>query len=593
MGLNASDILLLFELFNETALKEIDDLISEAVEKLGRILEIKKTAVLLKERGVYRSLGQWGFKSTVDLKEFAEKPSVGRFVYSFSGKTEGLIFFETGKRITEREKMILKMAARRIEEIVALRQRELELIKNIFDAVPVGMFLIRNGRFWVVNSHFEKISGYDLEELYEKEALEIVFPKDRPLLKYIVERMLKGLSPHPCEFRIVTKEGRIKWVEGQAVHLVHRGNKMVLGSLMDLAHREKYVQKLERIKSRDPLTGLYNRASFESQLDYLGKKGKYPISIIVADFNGLKEINDSMGFQEGDRLLTAFAGLLKKILPSSAFLARVGDDEFAALLPQVDEGTGLEMVSRLRMAVEKYNDHSNSIPMKIAFGLSTAQNKGELLGDSFKKAEEPMTKEKICCGLSFKSKTVDALLTALSEHDCYAEQHSRRMQHLCFFLGDRVGLSPKQKVDLALLAQVHDVGKVGISDRIILKEGPLTTEEWEIMRLHPEKGCRIAMAAPELADIAHLILKHHERWDGKGYPLKLKKEEIPLECRILSIVDAFDAMTSDRPYRKSMSPERALEEIRRCAGSQFDPEMAEIFVKNISEDDLDPYLNDS
>jgi len=238
------------------------------------------------------------------------------------------------------------------------------------------------------------------------------------------------------------------------------------------------------------------------------------------------------------------------------------------------------------MAVERYNDQYNSIPMKIAFGLSTAQSSGELLRDTFKKAEELMNKEKICCGLSFRSKTVEALLTALSEHDRYAEEHSRRMQRLCFFLGDKVGLSQKQKVDLALLAQVHDVGKVGISDRIILKEGPLTAEEWRIMRLHPEKGCRIAMATPELADIAHLILKHHEKWDGTGYPFNLKGEEIPIECRILSIVDAFDAMTSDRPYRKSMPPEEALEEIRRCAGTHFDPEMAEIFVKNISEEDL-------
>jgi len=586
MDLNASDLLHLFELFNGAASKEIDEFISETAEEAYRILKIKKLAVLLKEKDEYRCLGHWGFGDAAEIERLVKKPGRGRCIYSISGNPEGLIFFETDKEISDAEKKLLDAAARRIEEIVAVRQREVELIRNIFNQVPVGMYLIKEGRFWIVNSQFERISGYVQEELWEKEAIDLVFPKDRTILRFIAARMLKGLSPQPCEFRIVTKKGTIKWVEGLAAHLKYGGDKVVMGSLVDLSHKRKFTKKLEYVKSRDPLTGLYNRASFESQLCYLGEKGEYPISIIAADFNGLKMINDSMGYQEGDRLLGAFADLFKRVLPSSAFLARVGDDEFAALLPLVDEGAGLELVSRLRMAVERYNDQYNSIPMKIAFGLSTAQSSGELLRDTFKKAEELMNKEKICCGLSFRSKTVEALLTALSEHDRYAEEHSRRMQRLCFFLGDKVGLSQKQKVDLALLAQVHDVGKVGISDRIILKEGPLTAEEWRIMRLHPEKGCRIAMATPELADIAHLILKHHEKWDGTGYPFNLKGEEIPIECRILSIVDAFDAMTSDRPYRKSMPPEEALEEIRRCAGTHFDPEMAEIFVKNISEEDL-------
>ena len=136
---------------------------------------------------------------------------------------------------------------------------------------------------------------------------------------------------------------------------------------------------------------------------------------------------------------------------------------------------------------------------------------------------------------------------------------------------------------MALLARVHDIGKLGIPDAVLFKPGPLSNEEWEIMRQHPEKGYRIALATPELAGVADLILKHHERWDGSGYPLGLKGEEIPLECRILAIMDAFDAVVNERCYRKAKTLAEAMEEIRRCAGTQFDPRLADLFLQMVAE----------
>ena len=143
-------------------------------------------------------------------------------------------------------------------------------------------------------------------------------------------------------------------------------------------------------------------------------------------------------------------------------------------------------------------------------------------------------------------------------------------------------LSDVQKNNLILLSEMHDLGKVAIPDEILNKKESLTTEEWEILKTHPEKGYRIAISSPELAPIADYILKHHERWDGKGYPFGLKEREIPIECRILAIADAYDAMTSQRPYNKVKSHEDAVEEIKRCAGTQFDPKIAEIFTEVIT-----------
>jgi len=169
-------------------------------------------------------------------------------------------------------------------------------------------------------------------------------------------------------------------------------------------------------------------------------------------------------------------------------------------------------------------------------------------------------------------------MTALAERDYLTNGHALRLADFCRQVGERVGLSSRQLSDLALLANVHDLGKVGIPDSILFKKGKLSSEEWQVMRLHPEKGYRIAITSPDLSPVADLILKHHERWDGQGYPLGLSGEEIPVECRILAVVDAFDAMTSDRPYSKARKVEEALSEILKCSGTQFDPNLVDIFI---------------
>lgn len=152
------------------------------------------------------------------------------------------------------------------------------------------------------------------------------------------------------------------------------------------------------------------------------------------------------------------------------------------------------------------------------------------------------------------------------------------MSDIIVKMGKALGMPSKGVANLNLLAQVHDLGKIGIPDSILLKEGPLTEDEWAIMRQHSEKGYRIAMNTPHLMDVAELILRHHEKWDGSGYPLKLKGEEIPIECRMLSIVDAYDAMINDRPYRKGMGKQAALEELKKCKGTHFDPDLVDLFV---------------
>lgn len=353
-------------------------------------------------------------------------------------------------------------------------------------------------------------------------------------------------------------------------------------AVLDITERKSYEEQLKYLSLHDSLTGLYNRAFFQEELKRFSTGRDYPITVMVADLDGLKLVNDTFGHAKGDEMLKACAAVLAASLRRSDILARVGGDEFAALFPNTDEKTGEDIISRISSRIDDYNKEHPELPLHVSTGFATCRSSEESLEDSLKQADELMYRNKLLRGAGMRNRIVDALLEDLKKKDFGFSGHAERLKELCLRVGEKLALSPRQMADLALLAQVHDLGKVGVPDAILSKKEPLTGEEWEILKKHPEKGYRIAMACPELAGVADLILKHHERWDGNGYPLGLAGEEIPLECRILSIADAFDTMTGGRPYRQPRSKEDALEELVRCAGSQFDPRLVDVFVSLFS-----------
>jgi diguanylate cyclase (GGDEF)-like protein len=352
----------------------------------------------------------------------------------------------------------------------------------------------------------------------------------------------------------------------------------------DVTERIEYERELQYLSMHDQLTGIYNRAYFEVELKRLESSRDFPVTIISADLDGLKLINDTMGHDAGDRMLVNCAAVLKSALRKSDLLARVGGDEFAAILPRTDRERGEKIIRRMRNKIAGYNSRNKDLPLGISLGVATADEAVGTLKNLYKKADDMMYRDKLYRSSSSRGKIVQSLLAALAERDYITEGHARRLERLCRAVGEKVNLSSHRLADLALLAQVHDLGKVGIPDNILFKPGPLTAEEWEIMQGHPEKGYRIATSSPDLAGIADFILKHHERWDGSGYPLGLRGEEIPIECRIMAIVDAYDAMTSQRPYNKAMTAEEAVNELKANAGSQFDPQLVKIFLSVLKED---------
>ncbi|SMB82971.1 PAS domain S-box-containing protein/diguanylate cyclase (GGDEF) domain-containing protein [Desulfonispora thiosulfatigenes DSM 11270] len=352
----------------------------------------------------------------------------------------------------------------------------------------------------------------------------------------------------------------------------------------DITERKQKEAQLKHLSLYDQLTGLYNRNYFEAQIKKLIDVNSHPISVISCDLDGLKIINDTIGHENGDKLLKICADILRKFLRTGDTLARTGGDEFSILLNKTTKRESEKIVSEIRNSVNYYNLKNQDLPLSLSLGTATTTISCKSLNDTLKKADEKMYHEKLIQKRSSRSQIIDSLMAALAEKDYITEGHSHRISEYCIEIGEKFNLASNIITNLNLLAQVHDLGKVGIPDSILLKAGPLTSEEWEIMKKHSEKGYRIAISSPDLAKIADLILKHHEKWDGTGYPLKIKGAKIPIECRILAVVDAFDAMTSNRPYNKPKSKSEAIKELKRCAGTQFDPDIVKLFLRILSNE---------
>ena len=349
----------------------------------------------------------------------------------------------------------------------------------------------------------------------------------------------------------------------------------------ELAERTLAEQVLQFSNEHDALTGLFNRRYFEAKLVSLRQTGAKGVGVICCDLDGLKLVNDTFGHAAGDVMLQRTAAMLREVLPEPTLIARVGGDEFVVLLTEVDESLLRQAYGKLQAYKQAGMQESEEFPLQISVGYRyryQCEPDSNELDQMLKEADDEMYRQKLSSTHSNRNVVVQTIMKMLEIRDYATEGHSQRMGDLAVALAEQIGLANNSKNDLRLLAQFHDLGKIGVPDQILLKPGPLTAEERKEMERHSEIGHRIAMVVPEFLPVADLILKHHEWWNGTGYPLGLQGDSIPVENRILSIVDAYDAMTSDRPYRAAMTQRAAIEELRRCRGSQFDPVLVDQFI---------------
>lgn len=464
-----------------------------------------------------------------------------------------------------------------------LRKSE-EVYRTIFETTGAATLIIEEDTtISLINMEFENQSGYSKEEVENKISWTHFIHKDdlARMVEYHHQRRTNFNSPPTSyEFRYIRKNGDIR--NCIVTNALIPGTKKTVASLLDITDRKQAEEQLRYFSQHDQLTGLYNRTYFEQEMRRLEGSGHARVGIIVCDVDDLKPVNDTLGHDKGDEMLVAAAGVIRQGIGERDVVARIGGDEFAVLLPDIDRDVMERACGRIRKAVLKYNVENPDLPLSLSIGF--AVNSGRSLDVLLKEADNNMYRDKLNHSQGI-SGIVSPVLKGIKSRSYIKDSRSERVQDLVASLAFSTGLPEHNISRLKLLAQFHDIGEIGVPNSILFKPVPFTAEEAAVMQKHCEIGHRIAKTANDLIPIADWILKHHEWWNGQGYPLGLKKEEIPLECRILSIVDAYTAMTGESPYRKAMTPAEAAAELKRCAGSQFDPGLVQKFVELIEQEE--------
>lgn len=437
------------------------------------------------------------------------------------------------------------------------------------------------------------LTGYESSDLLNNTKIsynDLISPKYQD---YLWEKWLHVVDSRTKlreEYEIITASGEIKWVleQGQAVYREDGSVEALEGLIVDISYIKQKEDEVTYLSYHDFLTGLYNRRYLEWKKGLLDKEEYLPISVMIGDINGVKFVNDAFGHAAGDILIAGTAKVIQSCCRPGDILARTGGDEFTILMPLTDSETANSMMDEIKHQCEEYNKNLSSevYSINISLGFATKESAGRDLDSVIKDAEDFMYKRKLLEHKSSHSVILSSIKATMYERSHETQKHAERLTNLSRELGKRMKLTQRELDVLELVATLHDIGKVGIDDRILNKPGRLNKEEWIKMKKHSEIGYRIAMSTPDLVPIAEYILSLHERWDGKGYPQGIRGEEIPLLSRIVSVVDAYDAMTEDRTYRKAMSGEEAAEEIRKNAGTQFDPIIVEQFLEEVLPDYL-------
>lgn len=461
---------------------------------------------------------------------------------------------------------------------------EKELLKMTLLSVGDGVITTDNNRkITMLNQVAEATTGWTREDSMGKTFEEVFTIIDEVTGEQCESPVQRALESGKNVFLekatvLVSKDGtKISIADSAAPIKDFAGNiKGVVVVFRDVTIEKKGQEQIEYLSYHDQLTGLYNRSFFEAELRRVDTKRNLPLTIIMADVNGLKITNDAFGHIIGDNLLKKSAKILKKACRGEDIIARLGGDEFIILLPKATQQEAENIIERIKILMAK--THVDVIGVSMAFGFATKNEVVEDIQEIIKQADNSMYKNKSLESHVVKSKLIKSIQT-LYKVKTKEEIHSQMVGQLCRRIGSAYRLSEEKLQQLETLGLWHDIGKASLDESIINQVGELSETQWVEMKKHPEIGNRILKSVSELAEVGSYVLAHHERWDGTGYPKGLKGEEIPWAARVVAIAEAYEAMCSERSYQKAVSKELALEELKKQAGKQFDPDMVKKFIK--------------
>ncbi len=471
------------------------------------------------------------------------------------------------------------------EALKESEQKYRQIAENISDVVwTADMELYTT----YISPSVEKLLGFSVDEILMKRMDEMYTPESVSyLLSALQEELQKESNPsidknrsRIIEAEVYRADGSTIWI---AMHVTgirdKEGNIIGLqGVTRDITERKKAEDYIRYISFHDQLTGLYNRHYFEHCRKEL--ESIPVISVIVTDINSLKLVNDTYGHEYGDQFIKEYAKILKQSFKKSDLVFRWGGDEFIVILKNSEEAKTWELYRR----IEKHcgNTFVKDIPLSISVGISS-KVQGENIEKALSEAENMMYINKIKESKGSKKLIINTILQALSGLSHETKDHTERMSLTCHQFGKYLNLSSSELSRLDTLTMLHDIGLINIDSAILLKESPITGEEWDEIKKHPGVGYHITRSSEDFAFVAEEILAHHERWDGTGYPRGLEGENIPYLARILNLIDSYEVMLNGRPHKKKMPANEIIEEIEKCSGKQFDPSLAKDFVAFLKE----------
>ena len=467
------------------------------------------------------------------------------------------------------------------DEIKRLSHELDQLRKNydtLFKASPIA-YLILDNAFRINRFNDMAARLFETADLNDKNLTQYMTTDTRDELYFYIMELKKGipLAPYTLDFRI---SGHVKHCRLYIQPVENGTGDLVRCAIIDETKDILYHQEIEELSYRDALTGLFNRRYFDKFLASLRDEGAFPIAFIIADLNGMKLVNDAFGHAQGDQMLQQAATTLSSVLTKvPAMIARLGGDEFGILVPGLEGAALTKLVQRLEQATRALT--VGYLSLSVSFGCSVLSNREQDSTVILAEAEKKMFRNKLNTSGNQRHILVTSLLASLHERLPGEAKHSERVGQNMKAFGEALNFDKLKCLRLQTAGLMHDIGKISLDHCVIVKSSALNKSDWEELQKHPEIGFRILSSTTTFSDIAEIVLTHHERLDGKGYPRQLTGEFISEEARMIAICEAYDAMTNVRSYRKAISRDAAIAALEKNAGTQFDPRLVQIFIDQV------------
>ena len=485
---------------------------------------------------------------------------------------------------------LIYAAARDITERILMEESlyiEKEMLRTTLLSIGDGVISVdKHQKIVFINNIAEKMTGWTQKEAFGK-PFEKIFniineqtqkKAENPINKVLSMGQIVELANHTA---LIRKDEVQISIEDSAAPIHDKYGKIqgVVLVFRDVTEKKKIHEEIEYLSFHDYLTGLNNRRFYEEELLKNNNVKKLPLSIIMLDVNGLKLTNDAFGHEKGDELLTSVSKILKNSCREYDIVARTGGDEFGVILPKTDK-IQCEIVCK-RIAYNMSIEKIDPIVISVALGFDTKTATYQDIGDIIKNAENNMYKEKLKSSRIMRNQTIQLIMDTLKTKYANEKRHVDGVSQACYDIGLAMNFEQDELIDLKTTAYMHDIGKITIPIEILNKPDKLTADEYDMVKRHPEAGYQILKSVEEYSTLAEYVLCHHEKWDGKGYPRGLKGDSIPLISRIITVADAYEAMTSGRPFKKALDIKSAVAELRNNSGTQFDPQIVDVFINKV------------